>query len=1647
MKQIAHKNNRLKLGTLFALILVIGIICWLAPTKAEAIPATAVTLTATDGSQTVMTVDSDASGTGYSWDAETSTLTLNGYSGRSIATTGDLNLHLIGDNTLTLDPDLTNSGAYGLNLDNADACVTVTADECGTLNIVGDIKTYFSAVSGTAIFKGGTFNIDVTTSSSGPLYAFERNVSFDQNGTGEVEINVNIERTAAKASSFVYGFYNGINIVSRENVTVNVDLQGAENDTVIAITDLYLEHSAPRITVSADNNGGYSKLRKAVGSINSLSLTEGGRVELHGVVGMYSIGGGINANTVTTTPANNNYIWIEYDNTELYSNDFILSTLDGQICENTVFEYQEEPAELKWVGDGLISIPAGKIDDNASINLLAAIRGLATYQAYYLECKVVEGQLPDGLYIAYQGGVLNGQFSTPCEAGSVTIRLREINSTYYDQSDDRTVEFTLNYGAVVDKDRFLTVGNSDPVEMRTDGAGAGWSYDGETKTLTLNGYNGGPIVTEGVLNLHLEGDNTITLTDENPIGIQSTYSSKEIRLSADAGGTLNINTPNNYTKSFIGIDAALFVSGGTVNMNLASDFTGDSSFAGIAQQGYLGFIDSGLQKNWNVTLRNNNTSKNKVRLYGNYNNGVSIENCGDVEMNIDIRGGECTEIHALYSVNIYNSFPDITVFADNQNGEYDCFAIDGLTCLTLSEGGRLDLVGKVYAAGGIPYARSPYTVTTTPQNNNYYWKDTNSHYYREDFWMADLDGNILDRVVFEYSAEPAPLKWVGGTHFDIPAGAVGDYIGLNLWAALAGANSPTYGVQNWVFEIIEGKLPTGIDFSSYPVYNGKLDGQITAPCTPGFAKIRATDKAGTPDTSDDRSVEFTISYGAFSTNNPVSGLEISKDTITLDANGTGEILATVTPADAAYPYVEAILTENARLLVTVGEPVNGVSVITIQACGDAGTYTVNIRTVELGITKTLTVYVKEPAPTTYINYFEERIYGFEQGTTYKISGDGVSTLQFIADAPFYAIPAEWFGKTLNIVKENGQNGNCDSAVQILDVPARPVVPSGITTSDSSSYDSGDGKLAGLEEGMQYKPSAEENWYNYWTPSVSVEVGSYDVRYGATNHSFASEKITVSIGYSSLAFEDRDSFDIPAGYSGTTNYLYVSPGVSGGKEPYVYTIEGPDWITIDEEGRVSVVRPAIDVAATTATITVTDGDGDSKSITINVGAVTVPHTCVFDQKVTTDDYKKSSATCTNKAVYHYSCTCGALSSATFEHGSPLGHNYVEKIVDAAHLREKAADCQSFDTYWYDCTRCASVSSEQYYTTQERGAHKYSEGFDYKVLEGHSHICTVEGCAAKDALIPHTPGQEATEDHAQTCTDCGFVITPKLDHVHKPSDQWNSDDDSHWHDCTRDDGYRSDVEAHKYDRVCDTDCNVCGAVRVPTSHAEEAIWVSNADTHQRKYNCCGVLVGEAEAHVWSNGVCSECEYACAHSADNDHNHKCDVCDASVGTHEAAAGGHLCDYCGEKVSDCADADLDHKCDTCSETVGAHEAATGEHVCGYCGKTVSECQDANEDDLCDVCGKNLASHTHSFGEWKTDAGNHWKECVCGGKSELAAHADNNGDNKCDACGYAMSTHTDDTDGLGTGAIIGIIVACVAVVGVGAFVLIRFAINKKKMR
>lgn len=54
-------------------------------------------------------------------------------------------------------------------------------------------------------------------------------------------------------------------------------------------------------------------------------------------------------------------------------------------------------------------------------------------------------------------------------------------------------------------------------------------------------------------------------------------------------------------------------------------------------------------------------------------------------------------------------------------------------------------------------------------------------------------------------------------------------------------------------------------------------------------------------------------------------------------------------------------------------------------------------------------------------------------------------------------------------------------------------------------------------------------------------------------------------------------------------------------------------------------------------------------------------CVYNQEVPAPGFKKSDATCTDKAVYYKSCVCGAVDksadAATFEYGTAIGHNYV------------------------------------------------------------------------------------------------------------------------------------------------------------------------------------------------------------------------------------------------------------------------------------------------------------------------------------------------------------------------------------------------------
>ena len=88
------------------------------------------------------------------------------------------------------------------------------------------------------------------------------------------------------------------------------------------------------------------------------------------------------------------------------------------------------------------------------------------------------------------------------------------------------------------------------------------------------------------------------------------------------------------------------------------------------------------------------------------------------------------------------------------------------------------------------------------------------------------------------------------------------------------------------------------------------------------------------------------------------------------------------------------------------------------------------------------------------------------------------------------------------------------------------------------------------------------------------------------------------------------------------------------------------------------------------------------------------------------------------------------------------------------------------------------------------------------EGHFYPCSE--CGYRQEVVAHTPGPEATEEAAQTCTDCGYEITPMIVHVHNflPLQQ---DTQSHWGSCQC--GEKLGPEDHQWD-ISRKVCSICG-----------------------------------------------------------------------------------------------------------------------------------------------------------------------------------------------------------------------------------------------
>ena len=172
----------------------------------------------------------------------------------------------------------------------------------------------------------------------------------------------------------------------------------------------------------------------------------------------------------------------------------------------------------------------------------------------------------------------------------------------------------------------------------------------------------------------------------------------------------------------------------------------------------------------------------------------------------------------------------------------------------------------------------------------------------------------------------------------------------------------------------------------------------------------------------------------------------------------------------------------------------------------------------------------------------------------------------------------------------------------------------------------------------------------------------------------------------------------------------------------------------------------------------------------------------------------------------------------------------------------------------CTECSSVITAA-------KSHDFSGAWK-KDASGHWHVCANEGCTKTDTKADHTSDGAATEEKAEKCTVCEYVITPELDHTHEYNVP-NKDATDHWIECRC--GDKKDVTPHSANN--DNDCTTadvcsCGhTVRAAHDHTP----------------------GKDDGNCTTEIKCTECGKTAVAGAtdhnDTDHDYICDNGDCQI------------------------------------------------------------------------------------------------------------------------------------------------------------------------
>lgn len=318
--------------------------------------------------------------------------------------------------------------------------------------------------------------------------------------------------------------------------------------------------------------------------------------------------------------------------------------------------------------------------------------------------------------------------------------------------------------------------------------------------------------------------------------------------------------------------------------------------------------------------------------------------------------------------------------------------------------------------------------------------------------------------------------------------------------------------------------------------------------------------------------------------------------------------------------------------------------------------------------------------------------------------------------------------------------------------------------------------------------------------------------------------------------------------------------------------------------------------------------------------------------------------------------------------------------------------------------------------------------------------------------------------QICAKCKEVRTATVPHTYDVNDLGKSCDTS----CNVCRETRDAEIDHVYDNSCDEDCNVCGHVRTKDTDSRFTPNHTYSGACDKVCDSCDATRKVNVDHTYENKCDASCEvcgnirsadeesanydedYIFGHVYDNSCDGICNECNAQR-TDEAYTKDHVwssdcdkeCNVCGKKRT-VEPHKYEFDCSTMCSVKGCGQKRQAEHAydnacdatCKFCNETTREV-DPHEfpsnscTAVCKNCGvAQVEGGAHTFGEWV---------------QTTAPERKTNGVNTrvCSVCGATETQDIPALGGISGGAVAGIVIGSVAVVGVGGFSVFWFGIKK----